>query len=233
MPVREYDLVKIFAPEGTQIGDAPDLVISAHGAATKQTFYNKGHGGDNLLFFAPHGYTLEDPGLEGVVSGRAKYHEHIAKGKVCRNYTLAKFQGYHGSTAGQIFGRLSRPFVTDDESYTQIQAVVDEAHKHNIKAARNKASLRRYDLNDPFQKSLYDAKVGASLYTQKLEVNFLTIRNRFGKGSPTLVDVLNILHRNRLHYENIYCFFCRNELSAGNIFLGAPSWGSKKRKANT
>ncbi|WP_444928552.1 putative adhesin [Microbulbifer sp. SSSA002] len=232
MPVRELDLVKIFAPEGTNVGDAPELVISAHGAATKQMFYNKGHGGDNLLFFAPHGYTLEDPGLQDVVDGKAKVHEHIAKGKMGRNYTLSKFQGYHGTTAGQIFGRLSRPFVADDESYAQIQQVVDNAHNHNIKAIRNQARLQQYDLNDPFQKSMYDAKVGASLYTTKMEANFLTIRNRFGKSNPTLVDVLNILHRNGLHYDNIYCSFCRNELTAGNIFMGTPSWDSKRRKAN-
>ncbi|WP_444911558.1 putative adhesin [Microbulbifer sp. ANSA003] len=233
MPVREFDLVKIFAPEGTNVGDAPSLVISAHGAATKQVFYNKGHGGDNLLFFAPHGYTLEDPGLQDVVDGKAKVHEHIGKGKICRNYMLKKFQGYHGSTAGQIFGRLSRRFINDGESYAQIQNVVDEAHNHNVKAIRNQARLQQYDLNDPFQKSLYDAKVGASLYTTKMEANFLTIRNRHNQKSPTLADVLNILHRNNLHYENIYCSFCRNELSVGNLILGTPSWDSKKRKVNT
>ncbi|WHI45498.1 putative adhesin [Microbulbifer sp. JMSA004] len=231
MPVRELDLVKIFAPEGTNVGDAPNLVISAHGAATKEVFCSKGHGGDNLFFFAPHGYTLDDPGLENVVNGTAKYHEWVGKGKWCKNYTLSKFQGYHGSMAGQIFGRLTRRFITDGESYNDIQRVVDSAHKNNQFVERKKTELAKYDLSDPFQKSMYDAK-SSSLET-RMEANFLTIRNRHNQKNPTLVDVLNILHRNNLHYENIYCSFCRNELNFNNFVIGTPSWDSHKQKVSS
>ncbi|WP_444934223.1 putative adhesin [Microbulbifer sp. JTAC008] len=220
MPVREFDLVKIFAAEGTQVGDAPNLVISAHGATTKQIFYPKGHGGDNLFFFSPHGYSLNDPGIGSVLSGNAKYHEWIGKGKVCHNYTLSKYQGYHGSTTGQILGRITRPFIKG-ESYADVQKAVDNAHEHN-------EMVRNLDPNNPMHQPYIKKGV-----KPVMSADLLTIRNRVKMDNPTLVDVLNILHRNNLHYENIYCSFCRSEVSFSNILIGTPSWDSKMQRPTT
>ncbi|WP_444892068.1 hypothetical protein ACJJIW_09385 [Microbulbifer sp. JMSA004] len=52
-------------------------------------------------------------------------------------------------------------------------------------------------------------------------------------GNLTLADVLNIRHKNKLHYENVYCSFCRSEMSFGDIVIGAPFWGSKMQGAAT
>ncbi|QFT56409.1 putative adhesin [Microbulbifer sp. THAF38] len=218
MPVREFDRFKIFTASGKRLGEASNLVISAHGAATKQHFYTNGHGGDNIFFFSPHGYSLSDPGISSVLSGNAKYHEWIKKGKVCHNYTLSKYQGYHGTTTGQILGRVTRPFIKG-ESYTDVQNALDNAHKHN----QDYSSL---DPNNPIhQKMLANIK-------PVMEADLLTIRHRVGKDDPTLVDVINTLHANKLHYDNIYCSFCRSEVSLNNILIGTPSWDSKFQRVS-
>ncbi|AWF82764.1 hypothetical protein BTJ40_19170 [Microbulbifer sp. A4B17] len=221
MPVKELDLVKIFSAEGTQVGEAPNLVISAHGATTKQIFYTKGHGGDNLFFFSPHGYSLNDPGVDSVLSGHAKYHEWIGKGKVCHNYTLSKYQGYHGTMTGQILGRITRPFIKG-ESYSDMQSAIDKAHSHN-------QMVSNLDPNNP----MHQPFIAATGIKPVMTADLLTIRNRVRMDDPTLVDVLNILHRNKLHYENIYCSFCRSEVSFKNFVIGTPSWNSKNQSVST
>lgn len=133
--------------------DQATCIISAHGV--QQWFGNSLNRSftvrkdTELVFYAPHGYTLEDPGIGPIANKSAKAFERYKSGSSCPNYTLTKFQGYHGEAAGAILGIVASPFITVTQGAETYQLLKNRINYVNSKGLDERDILTiRYH---PFQ----------------------------------------------------------------------------------
>ncbi len=167
------------------------LVISAHGGISRTaTATEKVPHGVTLLFYSKHGEATVDKGIQGFAQpGREKQlAETLGPGDFYFNYSLSKYQGYHG--AG-----VFKPVV---ESYGGVQNATDYVDEWNtmVEGAISKGIQGHSKMED------FDA---------------LTVRNRWSaaikdsaeKGDVTLSFVLERVLK--VHpYSNVHCYFCRS-----------------------
>jgi len=97
------------------------LLITAHGVPrlfNRQFVVPKG---TTILFYGPEGTALLDPGFRAVAAKRAVAYSVSGPETTCSDYSLSKFQGYRGTFAGALFGKIAKPFVSaNGETYQEI-----------------------------------------------------------------------------------------------------------------
>ena len=88
------DRFYVWVKDGKKKNKNKKCIISAHGGQSiiNSTFKVKQN--QKFVFYAPHGYTLKDPSIVPILTGRAKSNQTISSGK-CPDYQLSKYQGSH------------------------------------------------------------------------------------------------------------------------------------------
>ncbi len=158
------------------------LVITAHGGYTLSNKPFKVPANMAILFYAPHGFILKDPGIKAVSQGTVTPYDTYSAGSVCPNYKLSKYQGSHGGKPG-----------APAETYTNI---AHDMHK-GVEVAQTEAFLG---------KPLDEAGLAM---IKDVTMDVVTIRNRAMSKSPTLEEVIETISSQNLGYTEIHCSFCR------------------------
>ena len=157
------------------------LVISAHGGYDNSSGDCDPPPGTELIFYVEHGSVQQDFGIGRFKNGVASF-ESFTQGKKCTNYSLSKYQGYHGGTKG-------KPAETYDSIAGEIAGIEDEIAKQQKYAGR---------------KGYNNTKVINAF-------DVLTIRNRVFSGDVKLKAALTAVRQVHA-YTTVHCFFCRSPM---------------------
>ncbi|MBV8907235.1 MAG: hypothetical protein JOZ22_26630 [Acidobacteriia bacterium] len=99
-----------------------DLLISAHGCPRLFNKSFKVPESTAIIFYGPEGEALIDPGFKDVLAGYVIAYEILGPAATCSDYSLIKYQGYRGTLAAAIFGKIAKPFVSGEgETYQDIE----------------------------------------------------------------------------------------------------------------
>lgn len=173
------------------------VVISAHGGYSKgQSFTVRPY--MRIFFYAPHGYSLNDPSMHRVVTGNAKFYgKPLTPGDTSYDYVLSKYQGKHGGKDGDDYAMISSGM-----------------HPETLEAQM--ARLREQGLN-VIQQTM-----------PQIKYDVVTIRNRKGfYKDVTLSGVIDELRKHGYEYNEVHCSFCRCPVSYP-WSTEAPSWSVDK-----
>jgi hypothetical protein len=191
---------------GAPSGRTAECVISAHGA---QSFLNHMFpvGNTTLVFYGPHGYTLNDLGIEKFVSGQFAPYEQISQGQ-CQDYSLGKYQGRH-NRAGETYDKIGNMDGL-------LARTVAEAARGSRAAALQVANM---DADDPMFNTMLRSldEGGKTRRRYQSWMDIVTIRNRSvlatGSGTVMLSDVVSRLAAAGYNYTKVHCAFCRGPIS--------------------
>lgn len=180
-----------------------DVLISAHGGYYKanKTFDVPGTGKDvEIIFYAPHGSTLSDPGMM-IMKGNFQDAGSVFSGNKCIDYELSKYQGRHGGQPGK-----------PAETYDSIASTVEDEDRRLVRqfekmlAAAGKGNQQM-------------AKGAIDQITAGRTMNVVTIRNRWHSSDVWLKDVVAMVRKAYPGIKRFHCSFCRSLVGDNN----APS----------
>jgi hypothetical protein len=176
----------------------PRCAISAHGATSlinNEKERSKLPAGVRVVFYGPHGYTLQNPTLYKVIAGLQRSHETVNSRDLGQDYDLSKSQDTHQSAAG-----VNEDNRGTGESYKFIGEQMHFMKRHMKKELAGTAPA-------------FQAAVAAAHdnYERRIGMDVVTVRNRKVFSDITLFQVINTLWKSGYRYEEIHCIFCRGE----------------------
>jgi hypothetical protein len=136
-----------------------------------------------LIFYAPHGSLLKDPGIRSIMAGEKKSAEEVTSGD-CQDYVLEKFR--KGS-----------------ESYDKIRGLRDDIEDDT---QRSRVEFKKA-LNEGDDAATWKATLSLDGLSNWMDV--VTIRHRPLMSDPMLSEVITTLHKAGYRYTTIHCVFCR------------------------
>lgn len=193
-----------------------ECVISAHG---RQCIINPGTVLQNVqfIFYSPHGYALNDPGLAEVLTGGVRPSGPPVAAAQCQDYVLSKWQGRHGAGDAETYGTIG----------AMEQTFVDNASR----ASNNLLNALNRVLNPPVPGA---PRQGPNLLNNMIvrnqalvdrwawRMDIISIRNRLAKKNPMLSEVVADLHAAGYGYTRIHCCFCRCSINPFAQSYNAP-----------
>ncbi|PVZ65436.1 putative adhesin [Pelagibaculum spongiae] len=175
-----------------------EFVISSHGSQslTQQHFIVP----DNIeiSFYVPDRHSLLSDintlsELTSLKEGkRLTPYETFKPGSECRNYGLSKFQGYHGSSFGDLFGAVAKPFISDPNETGGLSA--DDWWETYEEVRRSYSS---------------------SMLLEGASRDIITVRYRVGRVGKSLKDLVELMANSNNKHQKLHCNFCRSSFSAG------------------
>ncbi|WP_297846176.1 DUF6543 domain-containing protein [Pseudomonas sp.] len=169
-------------------GQARTLVVSTHGNYLPWTKTTAIPNGTELRAYAPHGFSLVDPGLHRVVGQQVGAFSVLnSAGNRLARQTMPPF-----AITDKLLAGTSLPGRIKNYSVAKFQGASGESYQDICHVVRN-SNL------SPWR----TAQVPA------VPMDVLTVRNRFGMASPTLQDVFKTLSEHGIHYDRILLLHCR------------------------
>jgi hypothetical protein len=170
--------------------------ISAHGAASlinNDKERRKLPAGARVVFYGPHGYTLQNPTLYKVVTELQPSYETVAARELGQDYDLGKSQDAHQSAAGKMESKRGT-----GESYKFLGDQMHDMRSYMGEQLRTAGAEFRAQV--AAQHDNYDRRIG---------MDVATVRSRKVFAAITLFQVINKLWAAGYRYEEVHCVFCR------------------------
>ncbi|MEO0974362.1 MAG: putative adhesin [Pseudomonadota bacterium] len=201
-----------------------NAMISAHGkeAVPRSNFGPPQN--TTLVYYCPHGYTLDDQGLMNFVTGRLASYDSDAPRRAPRDYKLSKYQGSHN--------KLNNNYYKEDYGFIQTR----------MHPAARTERLQQLFTATPEEMEGWHENGGAKrlndelanldkMHSEKLRglkaipMDIITIRNRKHRGNPpTLWTVVALLERAGFRYGEVHCNHCRGPASGSAQGCWKPAW---------
>lgn len=177
-----------------------EALISAHGGFYKSTKTFTVPPGMTIHFWAPHGYTLTDPGIKAMYTTRGmEPMETVMGGKPCIDYALSKYQGSHGGSKGkpaETYASIAKAIATEDKNLISMLKRLEHA-------------------KEDWQVEGALGQIAASG-----SMNVITIRNRALRGSVWLSELVTKVRKHASSINTLHCSFCRSSMTSESD----PSW---------
>jgi hypothetical protein len=186
-----------------------DVLISAHGGYYKanKTFDVPGTGKDvEIIFYAPHGSTLTDPGMT-IMKGDFENAGSVFSGNKCVNYELSKYQGRHGGQPGK-----------PAETYDSIASTVEDEDRRLVRHFERMLAAAGKGNQQMAKGAIDQIRAGRTM-------NVVTIRNRWNSSDVWLKDVVATVRKAYPGINRFHCSFCRSLVGDNN----APSHTAQLR----
>jgi hypothetical protein len=142
-----------------------------------------------VVFYGPHGSTLQNPQPYRVATGLQNAYEVCDASELTHDYDLGKSQGTHQSASGVV--ESSR---NTGESYAYLGRDIHD-YANYMTAAFNGRPPR--ELSDTFGR--------------EIKMDFVTIRHRSIFRAITLIEVIQKVCDAGFRYKQFHCIFCRGE----------------------
>lgn len=185
---------------------ANECIITAHGAS--RLIGNGLSGLDvELVYYTPHGTSLDDPTLQKLIIGAVKPAERIrTKEKISHDYMLGKYSNSQASGG--------RQHNSNGESYESIAGLPDTLAAKGKHITDTLATFGNIRAKSPeLQRKITELELEARQYTQYAPHDVITIRNRGHRtlfNPVTLSEVIRTLQHYGYNYSVFHCSFCRN-----------------------
>lgn len=175
-------------------------LISAHGMYSCMNGMETAPLNLQLHYYSPHGYVLNDPGLDAVLTGSVAIKESVAARK-SRDYVLGKYQN-SATNRHNTMGEDYEIILNTPERFERIAGAA------NVRIALPpRGTTRSMGIRDRKQLERFE--------NGDVKMDVITVRNRRFMAMPRFSWVIMELIRHGYRYEAIHCSFCRSFLSDG------------------
>ena len=207
MPTRVGPNLYVWSKGGLRPTGDRGCVITSHGIdITLNHQVQAGHPKPqvDLYFYCPHGYSLPDNQVEGVMTRRTKWYEKVGPGVAEHDYVLTKAQGYHSALDGhETYGHLQKGFHPTGRR--------ERAKEGYMITMENQMNVR-----DPAAR-ISGVRAAQAQYKEEMArlsdvvLDVVTVRNRLGlfAREVTLFSTIELLEKHGFHYNEVHCNFCR------------------------